>query len=33
MEIETERLLLRQFRQSDIDAYARMLSDEDTMRA
>lgn len=32
MEIETERLLLRQFRQDDIDAYAEMLSDEETMR-
>ena len=32
MEIETERLLLRQFRQDDIDAYAAMLSDEETMR-
>lgn len=32
MELETERLLLRQFRQDDIDAYAAMLSDEETMR-
>jgi len=26
-EVETERLLLRQFRQSDLDAYAQMLAD------
>lgn len=32
MELETERLLLRQFRQDDIDAYAAMLSDEETTR-
>jgi RimJ/RimL family protein N-acetyltransferase len=32
MQLETERLLLRQFRQDDIDAYAAMLSDEETMQ-
>ena len=31
MEIETDRLLLRQFRQSDIDAYAKMVADEEAM--
>ena len=31
-EIETERLLLRQFRQSDTDAFASFVSDEETMR-
>ena len=31
-ELETERLLLRQFRDSDLDAMARMSSDPDVMR-
>lgn len=31
-ELETERLKLRQFRESDLDAYAPMLADAETMR-
>jgi RimJ/RimL family protein N-acetyltransferase len=31
-EIETERLRLRQFRESDLDDYARITSDAETMR-
>ena len=31
-ELETERLLLRQFVEEDLDAYARMTSDEEVMR-
>jgi RimJ/RimL family protein N-acetyltransferase len=31
-ELETERLWLRQFRDSDLDAYARITSDAETMR-
>jgi RimJ/RimL family protein N-acetyltransferase len=31
-ELETERLRLRQFRDSDLDAYARITGDADTMR-
>jgi RimJ/RimL family protein N-acetyltransferase len=31
-ELETERLLLRQFRESDLDAYARITGDAETMR-
>ena len=30
--LETERLLLRQFRESDLDAYARITADPETMR-
>lgn len=32
MELQTNRLLLRQFRQDDIDAYADMVADEECMR-
>jgi len=32
MEIETERLLLRQFQEADFDAYAAMLADPDVAR-
>ena len=31
-ELETERLLLRQFRESDLDAYAAITADAETMR-
>jgi RimJ/RimL family protein N-acetyltransferase len=31
-EVETERLLLRQFRQSDLDAYAQLLGDQEIAR-
>jgi RimJ/RimL family protein N-acetyltransferase len=31
-ELETERLRLRQFRETDLDAYARITGDADTMR-
>jgi len=31
-ELETERLRLRQFRESDLDAYARITGDPETMR-
>ena len=31
-ELETERLRLRQFRESDLDAYARITADPETMR-
>jgi len=31
-ELETDRLRLRQFRESDLDAYARITGDPDTMR-
>src|SRR5205823_3385305 len=31
--LETERLLLRQFREGDLDAYRRMVNDPDAMRA
>lgn len=32
LQLETVRLLLRQFRETDLDAYAEMLADAETMR-
>ena len=32
MQLETDRLLLRQFRADDIDAYAEMVADDEAMR-